>query len=369
MYLIRLIFFNIAAMFYTSATTAQTTIPLYVGTYTLPDRSEGIYLYDFDTAHGTATLRSTAITANPSFLTKSNNGKYLYAVNELGGKQATLSSFSIREGEIEFINKLPSEGGGSCHISVNGVNSLAVVSNYGGGNLTTFLIGADGRLKERLQVERFSGSGINKERQNQPHIHSSFFNATFDQLYVQDLGTDQIFVYDVDYKNEKPMIICSDTIVTQHGGGPRHIVVGLSEEILYVLTEMTADIEVYRKKKSGWTLEQKIGINEELFVGENGAAEIKTSPDGRFLYASNRGDANVITLFSIQLDGLLKKEDTFSVMGEGPRNFNITPDGSFLLVANQNSDEVVIFRRNTLNGKLIDTGNRIPVSTPSCILF
>src|SRR5690606_30408540 len=136
-----------------------------------------------------------------------------------------------------------------------------------------------------------------------------------------------------------------------------------------VLLEMTAKMADYEKNGENWILVDTISINEDGFEGEDGAAEIKRSADGKFIYASNRGDANTIALFAIDKSGRLERKKVYPTGGEGPRNFNISPDGQFLLVANQNTNNITVFERNQETGELTDIGKQIEVSTPVCIVF
>lgn len=352
---------------WTSSLCAQT--PLLVGTYTDQNTSQGIYVFDFNQVTGKADLLSTTMTDNPSFLAKSNDNVFVYAVNELGSESASLNAYTFNGESLSFINKLPTEGSSPCHIALSKKDPIAVVSNYGGGSLALFRIAADGSLAERLTLIQHTGSGPDKKRQAAPYVHSAFFSPDYKRVYVQDLGTDQVTVYAVVKNKDHYTLVEEAVIQTPAGGGPRHIVLDKSEKTMYVLLEMQGEIAVYTREKQLWTLKQEISINTDDFTGSNGAAEIKMSKDGKFIYASNRGDANTIALFKIENKGALVKQAVYNVLGKNPRNFTFSPNGNFLLVGNQNSNEIVVFNVDKKLGSLADSGQRIPVVAPVCLVF
>ncbi|TDS16053.1 lactonase family protein [Sphingobacterium paludis] len=343
-------------------------IPMFVGTYTHKG-SQGIYLYMFNTEDGEATLYSATAAEDPSFLAKSKDGKTLYAVKEQDQKSAEVAAFTFDGDILSFVNSQPTLGSSPCHVAVAKNHPLALVSNYGGGSLTVFKLEDNGALGEHIQLIQQEGQGPDKERQEASHVHSAFFSADEEHVFVQNLGTDQITIFRVAQEKGTYQLVEETVISTPAGGGPRHIAFDKKEENMYVLLEMKAQIAHYKKGNKTWQLLDTLSINDDGFTGENGAAEIKFSPDFKFLYASNRGEANSIALFSVEKSGTLKREKVYATEGEEPRNFNISPDGRFLLVANQSTDDITVFARDLNTGELQDTGKKIEVSTPVCILF
>ncbi|MFD1769716.1 lactonase family protein [Sphingobacterium suaedae] len=343
-------------------------IPMFVGTYTNKG-SQGIYLYMFNTQDGTASLYANTKSDDPSFLARSADGNMLYAVNERGDSTAALSSFTFDGDVLSFVNALPTDGSYPCHVAVGAKTPLAVVSNYGGGSLAVYRIEQNGAIGEKIQQIQQEGTGPNKERQEASHVHSAFFSPDEKQVFVQNLGTDKVTIYRIAKEKDTYGLVEDGQLSTPAGGGPRHVVFDAKGKNLYVLLEMSAQIVHYLRDGKVWQLVDTMSINADDFKGKDGAAEIKLSPDGKFLYASNRGDANSITLFAIEKSGMLQKKNVYSTGGEGPRNFNITPDGKFLLVANQSTDNIVVFERNTSTGELTNTGKEIEVSSPVCIVF
>lgn len=341
------------------------TIDLFVGTYTENNISDGIYSYRFNLGNGDYSVLAAAVSPNSSFLAR--RGNRLLAVNENGGGRGQVSLFSISEGRLRLLDTISSFGDHPCHVSWSSDGKMAFVSNYSGGSLQTYLISDDQNSITLNESFRYDGAGPNGERQDASHIHSAFFDPD-GRLYVSDLGSDQVYVYDVD--DQKTSLVLNSIIHTIQGGGPRHIAFGSVPSLTaYVLLELTGQLTVYQKRDDEWQLRQILPISDYEFAGEHGAADIKVSPDGKFVYASNRGTANVITCYKVLDNGLLELVQVQPTLGKGPRNFNITPDGQYLLVANQESDNIVFFRRNLETGTLSDTGWRISVPSPVCIIF
>lgn len=343
-------------------------VPFFVGTYT--DRgSQGIYMYMFDAKTGFSELYSTTVSENPSFLAKSANGKMLYAVNEMGDQTAALSAFTFDGDNLSYVNAIPTEGTYPCHVALSPKDPIAVVSNYGAGSATVYKLTEEGELDAVLQQIQHTGTGPNKARQNASHVHSAFFTPDGKHVYLQDLGADKITIYEVKKDHGQYKLEEEAQILTPAGGGPRHIAFDKKGKNLYVLLEMSAEVMHYVKQGAQWELLTLSSINADDFTGENGAAEIKLSADGKFLYASNRGDANSIALFSVDKAGELHKVNVYDSKGKGPRNFTISPDGQYLLVANQVSNNIVVFKRDTSTGELTETEQEVTVPSPVCIIF
>jgi 6-phosphogluconolactonase len=343
-------------------------IPMFIGTYTTKTESKGIYVYNFDVKTGEASLQSTQESKDPSFLARQDN--FIYAVNEVPGGEGTVSAYSFKEGHLTFLNSLPSGGESPCFVEVHPKGTLIAVANYSSGSAALFDLESNGVLSKRSRLVQHEGRGVDPVRQEKPHVHSTFFSKKGDRLYVQDLGLDQISVYPVNKSgNTFSLAEESEDFFTPAGGGPRHIVFDKKEKFLYVVLEMTGQVASYKKEGDAWMYQSTYDINPEGFKGQNGGADIKLSGDGKFLYATNRGDANTIATFSVEKGGELKKISNLPVKGKGPRNFNLSPDGKYLLVANQYTNNIVLFSRDTKTGLLTDTGKEIAVPAPVCIIF
>jgi len=342
--------------------------PMFIGTYT-NEGSQGIYQYTFDTKTGEAELYSTTNAEHPSFLALAKGDKMLYAVNETGDNTAALSAFTFDGESLSFVNTVPTHGTYPCHVAVSRKYPLAVVANYGGGSLTVYRLEPNGAIGEVIQQIKQEGVGPNKDRQNASHVHSAFFSPDEKRVYVQNLGTDEISIYKIQKDKDDYQLIEEVVLKAPAGGGPRHLAIDKKEKNLYVLMELTGEVAHYQNKGGKWELQQSLSMNEDGFAGENGAAEIKLSADGKFVYATNRGDANSITVFEVLKGGALQKKVVYSTKGEGPRNFNFSPDGKYILVANQGSHNIVVFERDAKTGELRDIEKEIQVPTPVCIVF
>ena len=348
---------------------------LLIGTYTQPGKSEGLYVYEFNSVTGELSYKSKATgVVNPSFLAISKNQKYVYSVNETGRENpGGVSSFQFdsKSGDLKFLNKVKSMGDDPCYISIDKKGKNVFVGNYSGGNLAAFRVQPNGSLYDAMQTIQHEGSGVNKSRQEKPHVHSTVLSPDNKYLLVGDLGTDKVHSYRV-RSNRFPQIL-RDHIppftAVAPGSGPRHLTFHPNGKVAYLIHEMTADVSVYNYDKGTLTAKQSISMLAEDFKGSIGAADIHVSADGKFLYASNRGDANDIVIYVIDEKGKLILTGRQSTLGKGPRNFAIDTSGNFLLVANQNSDEIVVFERDHESGLLTDINKRMKVGQPVCLVF
>ncbi|AIM38734.1 hypothetical protein KO02_20040 [Sphingobacterium sp. ML3W] len=345
------------------------TIPMFIGTYTNDSESKGIYAFDFNVKTGEIAMVATTPMVNPSFLSRKDN--IIYAVSEQGNNKGNLTAYSYSNGQFTTLNTVPTKGDDPCHVSVSPNKNLIAVSNYSGGSFVLYKLESNGVIGDLVDFVQHEGKGVDKIRQEAPHVHSAFFSKKGNEIFVQDLGLDQVSIYNLINPKKNDASLHSDPaeVFTSAGGGPRHIAFGKKEHYMYVVLEMTADIAVYKRDGQDWLFHQSININPDGFAGKNGAADIKVSPDGKFIYATNRGDANTIGVFSIAKDGKLTKVANQPTLGEGPRSFNISPDGKFLLVANQTTNEVVTFARNEKTGLLKETGKPVRIPAPVCIIF
>ena len=353
--------------------TAQ-NLHLFVGTYT-NSGSKGIYVYRFNVATGKATLISNTDSAvNPSYLAISANQKFVYAVNETGRKNpGKVSSYSFNKntGRLKFLNQQLSGGDDPCYVNVHKSNGWVLVGNYSGGSASVFAVNADGSLKPYTQLMQDSGKGVNASRQEKAHVHSTIFSPDQDYVFTPDLGLDKVMVYKFDAAAKRPLKPAIPSFVsTEPGSGPRHLAFHPNKKFCYLIEELTGTVSAYRYSNGKLTTFQRIATHPADFSGTIGSADIHTSPDGRFLYASNRGDENTITIFSINpANGRLQLKGFQPTMGKTPRNFIIDPTGKYLLVANQETDNIVVFKRNIQTGLLTATGEQLKVPAPVCLQF
>jgi 6-phosphogluconolactonase len=327
-------------------------------------------VYDFNTA--TASSRAKGIgkhTSNPSYLTVTKDNKFVYSVNE-DGEKSTISAFSFDPvtGNLDFINKVDAKGADPCYIIADEQNVIA--ANYSGGSIVVLGRNDDGSLTEAKQVIQHSGSSVDPNgRQKSPHVHMVKFSPDGKYVIVNDLGTDKIYSYRYNAAGGANVLTPTDSIAVQPGSGPRHITFSKDGKYAYLLQEMNGNLTAYKYADGHFTVIQESNIVPKTFTGTTGSADVHLTPDGKFLYATNRGTANAITRFAVQGNGTLLSKGTTSTLGKGPRNFAIDPSGNYLLVAHQHTNEVVIFKINKATGALTDTKKRIEVGSPVCLVF
>lgn len=358
-------------LFTASLADAQ-SIQLLVGTYT-KDGSKGIYLLQLDTITGQLkAISHTDHVSNPSFLAITKDKQFVYAVNEDAMGSISAFAFNAKKDQLQFINKVATKGAHPCHISISPDEKNIFVANYTGGSLTSFHRFADGRLSNAQQFIQNTGSSIDSIRQSKAHVHGSFFSPDGKWLLVNDLGMDQTQIYAYQANMHPPLKQTSaSAIQAVPGAGPRHLSFSKNGQFVYVLEELSGSISVYEFKKGVAKLLQRDYTHPINFKDKPGSADIHLSPDGKFLYASNRGVENNIVQYQIDQKGFLKvatKKYTSSG-GRMPRNFTISEDGKWLLVANQASNNIVVFKRDLSTGNLTKMQNYTTISMPVCLLL
>ncbi len=349
---------------------------LIIGTYTSGANDDGIYVYKFNTETGDNSFVSSIKTSNPSFLAISANQKYVYAVNETADTtRFTVTgyiaafAFNKASGTLSFLNKQESGGKHPCYVAIDKSGKWVFAGNYSSGSVAVLPVKPNGMLDSAKQVIQHEGSSVVEGRQEEPHVHATFLSPDNKTLYVPDLGIDKLMIYKFDNRSGNLSEGNMPFMITEPGAGPRHFDIHPNGKYAYLMQELTGIVSVYRILKDGSleSIQDISGLPRE-YIGPVGSADIHVSPDGKFLYCSNRGESN--TLGILQVDpktGWLTWVGDQSTMGKTPRNFNFDPTGNFLLVANQNSNDIVIFKRDKQTGLLEDTGKRISVSKPVCL--
>lgn len=345
------------------------TLLMLVGSYASADQ-EGIKTYRFNQETGEAVLASTLSgIENPSFLVPTENGTHVYAVGETEkGFTANALALDTLTVGLTLLNSQSTGGASPCYITVSPDGKFVLTANYMGANITVFPRLSDGKLGEG-HVISFQGKGADKERQEQPHLHCVYFTPDGKLLLANDLGLDCIHAFPV-----KPASGTKGTdlldeaaafdIELAPGSGPRHTCFDKQGKHAYLLTELSGEVVV-------WTYDGKTLIQQQVIkadtVGAKGSADIHLSPDGKFLYASNRLQADGVAIFKVSpSDGTLTKVG-YQLTGIHPRNFTITPNGKFLLVACRDTNEIQVFARDAETGLLQDTGKTIHTDKPVCL--
>lgn len=352
----------------------------YIGTYTEPIRfgtgeilkgkGEGIYRARFD--EETSMLTVTGVirgVKNPSYVAVNPDKTMVYAVNELkeyeGEEAGSISSFQIvnEEGDLRLVSQASTHGQDPCHVAVCGEGNRLVVSNFMTGSVCAYETGTDGVLKETDFVQH-RGSSVHPVRQKGPHAHSCIRIPGTEKIIIPDLGLDKLMVYEIE--EDGGLRFCREEVYDcLPGSGPRFGEFYEEKDIFYVINELASAISVLhydRDEKRFEHIQQISTLPEEC---ENICADLHMTPDRTFLYASNRGHDS-ITCFRVLDDGRLKWESNVSCGGKTPRNFAVARSGGYLLVGNQDTDEVVIFQIDRQTGRLTEV-SRCQVPTPVCL--
>lgn len=344
---------------------------LLIGTYSVEGKANGIHVYKFNTQNGEfAMAQPVTELQNASFLAISKDNKNVYALSDGSeGGRVNAYSFDPLSGALTRMNSIPSQG--PAYVSVDDNKNAVFAGNYNGGSVLAVRLNKDGSfVEDKLHTYEHEGSGVVKERQEKPHVHSVVLSPDGHYLLAPDLGADKVYQYQIDTTNPEILIAVDPPFITaKPGGGPRHITFHPNGNYAYLVLELQGAVTVFDYKKGSLKEKQTISMVTPDFKGRLSGADIHTSPDGKFLYASNRGDANEIAIFSIDKNGMLTLAGRQSVLGKMPRNFAIDPTGNFLLVGNQNSNEVVIFKRDPYTGLLTPLEKRIEVEKPVCLKF
>lgn len=330
--------------------------------------AEGIYYCKYNPNTNTAKIvsHSPAI-EDPSFLAISNNQKNVYSVSETDGGSAVALDFDIVKGDFKVKNLVKSGGAHPCHIVLDKTGKWAFTANYSGGSVGVLPIKNDGTLGEAVQSIQHYGSGPNKSRQEKPHVHSVNISPDNKQLFVVDLGIDEIKAYD--FNATTGNLKEAYSIKLSSGSGPRHFTFHPTLPYAYVIQELTGKVTTFSYLSGKLEILEEVSTLPSNFTGKNACADIHISPDGKYLYGSNRFFDKIVMFQIDQKSGLLTQVNQTDVAGKTPRNFGITPDGKYLFVANQDSDNIVIFKRDVQTGLLTNMGRDINISMPVCIKF
>ena len=324
---------------------------LLIGTYT-DSGSRGIYRTTLS-EEGFTEPELIIEVDNPSFLALSDDGAYLYAVSE-GGTDSTSALNAYRYDKATdrytFINRQPTGGASPCYVRL--FKGRAFTANYTGGSYTLFSIADDGSLGEAEEHEFEPREG------SASHVHGLFRAPDGESLYVTDLGRSEIFQIDDSGEELSRFSLAM-------GSGPRHMAFSGNGEQAYALNELKGTVCVFDIEKDGLRLKQEIASDS---VGGGGCADIHLSDDGRFLYASNRLKEDGISVFSVGEGGMLTKVG-YTLTGVHPRNFTLSKDGRYVLVAVRDSNRVEVYRRDAKTGLLSPTEMSLGLSHPVCLLW
>lgn len=339
---------------------------LVVGSYTKKG-NPGIEVYSVNAVSGKPSLLYTKKNTNASYLTLANEGTLMYAVSEESKDASRVNSFKLNNNnEFETINHSAIKGAGPCFITYRSESKTVYTANYTSGSLSVFKTHEDGSLLHIAQEIKYHGSSINKARQETSHAHNVVLSLDHSYLLVTDLGGDKIYqhkIYADGLVDEN-----YNTISIKSGNGPRHFIFDATGKHGYLINEMSGTVDVFSIEQNKFTKIQTIIADTSSSKASKGSGDIHISPSGKWLITTNRVTSDELTIFKIDLNGLLTKL-YHQAVAQKPRNFAFTPLGDFVFVASQNDDKVQIFSFNDVTGKLTNTNQDIHIMEPVCLVF
>lgn len=344
---------------------------LYVGTYTRTS-SKGIYRIPMSgTEFGEPEL--VAETRNPSYVAIHPNGRTVYSVCEIGDHDGTpqggVEAYErdVESGALRRLGSHPSGSRGPCYVSVDPAAEYVAVANYGGGSVELLEVAPDGALTRVLDHHVHKGSSVNQDRQTEAHAHAAVFDPTGSFLFVPDLGMDKLVCYAVDRRANTLVPDEERTVEVAPGSGPRHLIFHPSGAAAYLVNELASTVMSYEYTGGRMTLRTTLSMLPDDFTEENTAADIHLSNDGKYLFASNRGHDS-IALFQVGEDPTeLRFAGVTATRGRTPRNFTMHPAEPLLVVANQDSDSITVFRYSDDEPILQNTKLVVELGAPVCL--
>jgi 6-phosphogluconolactonase len=354
-----------------SATGLAADATFYIGTYTKPGKSKGIYVSKLNTDTGKlGPVELAGEAKSPSFLALSPDGTHLYAAIEAGG--GAVAAFSVKpDGKLTALNEQSAGGDGTCHVWVDATGKNVLAANYEGGSIAGFRVKDDGSLVERSAFVQFTGTGPDKTRQEKPHGHSIYTDPTNRIVYACDLGTDNVWIFRFD--PAKGTLTPSDppSGKVPPGSGPRHLAIHPNGKFAFANNEMGLSVTAFaRNAQTGalTALQTVSTLPEGTPTTGVSTAECFCHPSGKWLYVSNRGH-DTIAVFSIAADGKLTRVENAAAQVKVPRGFGIDPTGKWLITGGQDDDKIAVLKIDQETGKLASTGESAAVGAPVCILF
>lgn len=337
-------------------------LSMLIGTYT-DGESKGIYSYRFNQETGDAVALSSVEVPNPSYLTPSADGSLVYAVSEMNDSTAALNAFAFERasGTLRLLNRFPTLGADPCYVATNGREVLA--ANYSGGSMTVFPLKADGSLEPADTLFEGGVGGPDVLRQATPHLHCAVFSPDGKYIFATDFSADRILRFVLHLNSIIPHL-AEESVMLNPDFGPRHLIFSPNGKNAYVIGELSGDVTAFSYDDGKLSPIQTIAADT---LRARGSADIRLSPDGRYLYASNRLRGDGIAIFEVNpSDGSLAKVG-YQPTGAHPRNFAITPNGKYLLAACRDDNVIQVFERNAETGFLTDTHKDIHLSKPVCV--
>ena len=364
---------TIGSLFLSSLVARAEEPLIFISAFAAGDKA-GIHAFHFDATTGTLKPAHRTTDLNqPFFLAVSKDKRFLYATKakQFGGGDEAVCAYAIegRTGELKKLNEQPSQGKATCYVEVDPTGKSVMVANYSSGSVAAYPVAADGSLGKSTFFEQHTGAGLDPVRQKGPNAHSMIVSPDNRFALSADLGVDKILVYSLDAATAHLTPHPTQPSVTMKpGAGPRHITFHPNGKHFYVINELNETVTVFDYDTAQGTLteRQTISTLPADFTGKSACADLKITPDGHFLYGTNRGHDS-IAAYRIGNDGQLTLLAIHPSLGKGPQNLLITPDGQWLLCANMPGNSVIVFKINAQTGDIKATGAPTEMPMPSCI--
>ncbi|MDX2301795.1 MAG: lactonase family protein [Microscillaceae bacterium] len=336
------------------------------------DSEAGIILFQLDAKQGKLTqIKAFSEFKNSGYLCFSPNQKYLYAIGTTDKNESYVAAYAInrKTGDLTLLNHIAPIGNNPCYVSVDNSGKYVMTANYSGGDVRVFSLDKSGRLTGQSDQIQHEGKGI-RSQQESAHPHMIISAPKGNMVLVPDLGMDKVMIYSLDAKTGKLTSAGNQFGAVPQGAGPRHFVFHPKADFAYSINELAGSVTAYKHALETNRLDsiQTISTLPADFQGENFSADIHISPDGKYLYASNRGPNTLAVMEINATSGKLRFKGTFPCGGDWPRAFGIDPSGQFILVNNQKSNDMTLFKINleTGFGEPLET---IAVKGPLCVKF
>lgn len=382
----------VAILSFAGNAAAAPLFDLLIGTYTResarPDSgeltSEGLYRLRFDAGSGLLepNPRQVVASPNPSWLTLNRAATRLFVANENGPGQADpvgrISSLAVHPTSnwLTPLTQANTLGDEPTHVALSADERYLFVSNYGsqanpGGSLVVLPVDTRGRIGAAVQLATHPASGVHPQRQQSPHVHSAVLSPDGRTLFVSDLGADRLFAYRYDPANAERPLSPADpaAIELPPGSGPRHLQFSGDGTQAFATLELSAQVARFDHVDGTLVLRQLVDLAPPGEGDAHSPGALHLSPDGRFLYVSDRAATNQIRVFTIAETQSLEEIQRRDSEGREPREFAIDPSGNYLLVANQHSDSLVVMRRDPDSGLLGETLQTLPLAQPADLKF
>lgn len=332
-----------------------------------------IHAYTLDLETGSLKLiRRNTDVANPFYLAVSPNQKILYSIHtkQFGGKEPDqVAAFTIADGgELKLLSRQSARGSAACYLDVDATGKTVLVANYTSGSVAALPVNDDGSLGEAASFVQHTGSSVDPARQKEPHAHCFVISPDNRFALAADLGLDQVLVYRLESAKAKLTANEPPFARTPAGAGPRHLTFHPNGKHVYVINEISNSVTLfdYDAKSGKLTDRQTISTLPKDFTGKSYCADLKITPNGKFLYGTNRGHDS-IAIYRLAEDGQMTLQNIAPSMGKGPQNLAITLDGNLLVCANMPGNNVVVFRIDRESGNLTAAGAPVAIPSPSCI--